>query len=30
VVTPLLVTIDEVAVVRRPADPARLARACLR
>jgi hypothetical protein len=28
--TPLLVTADEVAVVRRPADPARLARACLR
>jgi hypothetical protein len=30
VVTPLLVTRDEVAVVSRPADPARLARACLR
>jgi len=27
---PVLVTADEVAVVRRPADPARLARACLR
>jgi hypothetical protein len=30
VTSPLLVTVDEVAVVRRPADPARLARACLR
>jgi hypothetical protein len=30
VVSPLLVTRDEVAVVSRPADPARLARACLR
>ena len=29
VTSPLLVTVDEVTVVRRPADPARLARACL-
>jgi hypothetical protein len=29
VTSPLLVTVDEVAVVRHPADPARLARACL-
>jgi hypothetical protein len=29
ITSPLLVTVDEVTVVRRPADPARLARACL-
>jgi hypothetical protein len=29
ITSPLLVTVDEVTVVRHPADPARLARACL-